>query len=65
MTPLREIAAAPTPESVRAWFAANPVPAPMLPICPDCSAQMLLRTGRYGRFYGCSRFPSCHGATSL
>lgn len=33
--------------------------------CPDCGAPMLLRNSRYGKFYGCSRFPACkaaHGA---
>lgn len=33
--------------------------------CPECSAEMVLRNSRYGRFYGCSTFPVCkatHGA---
>ena len=29
--------------------------------CPRCASGMILRTGRYGRFYGCSRYPSCKG----
>lgn len=29
--------------------------------CPRCGAKMVLRNGRYGRFYGCSRFPQCRG----
>ncbi|MDD5147174.1 MAG: AAA domain-containing protein [Candidatus Daviesbacteria bacterium] len=29
--------------------------------CPKCGSGMILRTGRYGRFYGCSRFPYCRG----
>ena len=28
-------------------------------ICPRCGATMLLRRGRYGKFYGCSKFPYC------
>jgi ssDNA-binding Zn-finger/Zn-ribbon topoisomerase 1 len=33
--------------------------------CPECSAPMVRRTSRWGRFYGCSRWPACnttHGA---
>ena len=30
-------------------------------ICPTCKAKMVLRSGRYGKFYGCSRFPYCRG----
>ncbi len=33
---------------------------PTLP-CPDCGSDMRLRTGRFGRFYGCSRYPACRG----
>lgn len=29
--------------------------------CPLCDAPMLLRQGKYGRFYSCSRFPECRG----
>lgn len=27
--------------------------------CPECKAPMVLRSGRYGAFYGCSRYPAC------
>jgi len=30
-------------------------------ICPKCGSKMILRRGRYGKFYGCSRFPYCRG----
>jgi superfamily I DNA and/or RNA helicase/very-short-patch-repair endonuclease len=30
-------------------------------LCPKCGSSMVLRRGRYGRFYGCSRFPYCKG----
>ncbi len=30
-------------------------------LCPVCNSGMILRTGRYGKFYGCSRFPYCRG----
>ena len=32
-----------------------------IPRCPKCGAEMVLRTSRYGKFYGCSRYPSCKG----
>ena len=38
-------------------------PAPVLTdiTCPRCSSRMILRNGRKGKFYGCSRFPYCKG----
>ena len=27
--------------------------------CEECGADMVLRTGRYGSFYACSRYPEC------
>lgn len=30
-------------------------------LCPRCNFKMVLRRGRYGKFYGCSRFPYCKG----
>ena len=27
--------------------------------CPHCSSKMILRKGRYGKFYGCSKYPYC------
>jgi len=29
--------------------------------CPSCGAKLVRRTGRYGIFYGCSRYPYCKG----
>ncbi len=28
-------------------------------ICPQCSGKMIIRLGRYGKFYACSKFPEC------
>jgi predicted RNA-binding Zn-ribbon protein involved in translation (DUF1610 family) len=28
-------------------------------LCPKCGSTMILRRGRHGQFYGCSRFPYC------
>ncbi|MDP2728869.1 MAG: AAA domain-containing protein [Dehalococcoidales bacterium] len=30
-------------------------------LCPKCGSRMVLRNGRYGQFWGCSRFPYCRG----
>ncbi|MDQ3751504.1 MAG: type I DNA topoisomerase [Actinomycetota bacterium] len=27
--------------------------------CPDCGAELVVRSGRYGPFVGCSRYPDC------
>ncbi|MEJ5251066.1 MAG: type I DNA topoisomerase [Chthonomonadetes bacterium] len=33
--------------------------------CPLCGSKMVVRTGRYGRFLGCSRYPECKGVLKL
>ncbi len=33
-------------------------------VCPDCLAPMILRVGKFGRFYGCSEFPYCRTGVS-
>lgn len=40
-----------------------PRPTPVLSdlSCPRCNSKMILRNGRRGQFYGCSRFPYCRG----
>lgn len=27
--------------------------------CPKCGGDLILRNGKYGRFYGCSNYPKC------
>jgi DNA topoisomerase-1 len=34
-------------------------------ICPKCGAPLLIRLGRYGKFYACSKFPKCRYTESL
>jgi len=34
-------------------------------VCPKCGAPMVERTGRNGRFYGCSRYPDCRGTRNI
>ena len=28
--------------------------------CPRCGGDLVLRKGKYGKFYGCSKYPKCH-----
>ncbi len=34
-------------------------------ICSKCGAPLLIRLGKYGKFYACSRFPKCKHTESL
>ena len=27
--------------------------------CPRCGGELVLRNGKYGKFYGCSNYPTC------
>lgn len=29
--------------------------------CPDCEGPMIARDSKYGKFWGCIRFPVCKG----
>jgi DNA topoisomerase I len=33
--------------------------------CPECGSPVLIRLGRYGKFYACSNFPKCKYTKSL
>jgi len=28
-------------------------------ICPKCGGKLIVRTGKYGKFYGCNNYPNC------
>ncbi|WP_172372322.1 topoisomerase DNA-binding C4 zinc finger domain-containing protein [Sporosarcina jiandibaonis] len=34
-------------------------------ICPNCSSQLVNRTGPYGNFLGCSNYPKCRFNSKL
>ena len=34
-------------------------------ICPRCGGKLLFRKGKYGKFYGCSNYPSCKFTKSI
>lgn len=29
--------------------------------CPECGGKMISRSGQYGKFWGCAKFPECKG----
>lgn len=35
------------------------------PTCPRCGSPMRRRSGRYGQFWGCSRYPGCKGTRKI
>ena len=43
----------------------NPKRFQSVPSCPQCGSVMRRRSGRYGTFWGCSRYPSCRGARNI
>ena len=43
----------------------NPKRSQSVPSCPQCGSVMRRRSGRYGSFWGCSRYPSCRGARNI
>ena len=30
-------------------------------LCPECDGEMISRTGKFGVFWGCKKFPQCKG----
>ena len=34
-------------------------------VCPYCKAELILRKGKYGEFYGCSNYPKCRFTKKL
>ena len=34
-------------------------------LCPKCSSPMVIKLGRGGKFYSCSRYPDCEGALTM
>ncbi|PIS34901.1 MAG: type I DNA topoisomerase [Parcubacteria group bacterium CG08_land_8_20_14_0_20_43_9] len=34
-------------------------------ICPTCGAEMIIKLGRFGKFYACTNFPKCRYTESL
>ena len=33
--------------------------------CPKCKSETILRNGKFGDFYGCTKFPDCKGSRCL
>lgn len=38
---------------------------PKVPKCPSCGSSMVMRSGRYGSFWGCTKYPRCHGTRKI
>jgi len=34
-------------------------------ICPECKSKMVVRNGRYGKFWGCTGYPKCRHTEKL
>lgn len=39
--------------------------APSVPNCPTCSSPMCLRTGKFGDFWSCTKYPECKGTRNV
>jgi hypothetical protein len=35
------------------------------PKCPECNGKLMIKSGRFGKFYGCSKYPQCHHTEKL
>lgn len=59
----------PVPLPTTPMAPASPAPRPGTtggpPSCPICGSTMRSRNGRYGAFWGCSRYPSCRGTRQI
>ncbi|CAM5195865.1 Protein kinase YegI [Castellaniella denitrificans] len=60
----------PAPQPPRAPHVTRPTPQRVTtttgtPTCPRCSSSMRRRSGRYGQFWGCSRYPGCRGTRKI
>jgi DNA-binding helix-hairpin-helix protein with protein kinase domain len=63
----------PPQQSVKSKRGVRPTPMPSLratgvhrvPNCPRCGSPMRRRSGKYGQFWGCSRYPSCRGTRNI
>ncbi len=39
--------------------------APAEIVCPVCAGKMIIKLGKYGRFYSCAKFPDCKGMLGM
>lgn len=44
---------------------AKSAPAKMSMICPECGEKLVERSGKFGKFIGCSGYPKCHFTQSI
>lgn len=74
---LRELSVSVPASTVALTVTRSPGPAPQppsaprvtttsgTPTCLRCGSPMRLRSGRYGQFWGCSRYPGCKGTRKI
>lgn len=43
----------------------KPAAEPTDKICPECGAPIVIKFGRFGKFYACSRFPDCRHTEAI
>tara|TARA_R100000005_G_scaffold2286_3_gene1378 strand:- start:1501 stop:2670 length:1170 start_codon:yes stop_codon:yes gene_type:complete len=59
----------PAQQPPKATNVKTPSPSPMTtfgrPTCPHCGSSMLRRSGSYGQFWGCLRYPICKGTRNI
>ena len=41
------------------WLQSFQCPRPPQPPCPVCGREMVERSGKYGKFWGCAGYPEC------
>lgn len=64
----RHCKAKPTPTAATARHKQKVVSSPIefgTQPCPKCNSKMVMRSGRYGKFYGCTKFPYCKGTRQM
>lgn len=55
----------PLPTTTTPVSTTNIITVTSTPVCPRCGFSMRRRSGRYGKFWGCSRYPTCKGTRNI
>lgn len=64
-TPIELIDGSKLAEYIQQSKIGTAVPSPAQKICPRCSSAMVKRSGKFGEFYGCTRYPDCKGTDKI
>lgn len=63
--PPRSAPQPPSAPRVTAPRSPSAIPTTRPPTCPRCGSSMRQRKGRYGQFWGCSKYPRCKGTRTI